>query len=36
MAHDEQRWLTPRLQKAAELCNQHPVAAIRPLWLVLI
>ncbi|MBJ9170138.1 ethanolamine utilization protein EutJ [Citrobacter koseri] len=33
MAHDEQRWLTPRLQKAAELCNQHPVASDSPLWL---
>ncbi|MEH8857974.1 hypothetical protein RAG26_18820, partial [Klebsiella pneumoniae] len=21
MAHDEQRWLSPRLQKAAALCN---------------
>ncbi|EPR1082420.1 hypothetical protein, partial [Salmonella enterica] len=21
MAHDEQLWLTPRLQKAAALCN---------------
>ncbi|WP_254866431.1 hypothetical protein, partial [Salmonella enterica] len=24
MAHDEQLWLTPRLQKAAALCNQTP------------
>ena len=33
MAHDEQRWLTPRLQKAAALCNQTPAASESPLWL---
>ncbi|EBO0403207.1 ethanolamine utilization protein EutJ, partial [Salmonella enterica] len=27
MAHDEQLWLTPRLQKAAVLCNQTPAAS---------
>ena len=33
MAHDEQRWLSPRLQKAAALCNQAPAASESPLWL---
>ncbi len=33
MAHDEQRWLTPRLQKAAALCNQTPANSGSPLWL---
>ncbi|WP_408604616.1 ethanolamine utilization protein EutJ [Salmonella enterica] len=33
MAHDEQLWLTPRLQKAAALCNQTPAASDTPLWL---
>ena len=33
MAHDEQRWLTPRLLKAATLCNQTPAACDSPLWL---
>lgn len=33
MAHDEQRWLTPRLQKAAVLCNQTPALSGSPLWL---
>ena len=33
MAHDEQRWLTPRLLKAATLCNQTPVKSDSPLWL---
>ena len=33
MAHDEQLWLTPRLQKAATLCNQTPAASDSPLWL---
>ncbi|MCM3497701.1 hypothetical protein M4D52_30265, partial [Paenibacillus lactis] len=36
MAHDEQRWLSPRLQKAAALCNQAPAASAAsesPLWL---
>ena len=33
MAHDEQRWLTPRLQKAAALCNQMPALSGSPLWL---
>lgn len=33
MAHDEQRWLTPRLQKAAQLCNQTPADSESPLWL---
>lgn len=33
MAHDEQLWLTPRLQKAAALCNQTPAASDAPLWL---
>ena len=33
MAHDEQRWLSPRLQKAAALCNQEPAASESPLWL---
>ena len=33
MAHDEQRWLTPRLQKAAALCNQTPALSGSPLWL---
>lgn len=32
MAHDEQ-WLNPRLQTAAMLCNQTPVAMGSPLWL---
>ncbi|ECE3884395.1 ethanolamine utilization protein EutJ, partial [Salmonella enterica] len=27
MAHYEQLWLTPRLQKAAALCNQTPAAS---------
>ena len=27
MAHDERRWLSPRLQKAAALCNQAPAAS---------
>ena len=33
MAHDEQRWLTLRLQKAAALCNQTPALSGSPLWL---
>ncbi|MBS6490106.1 MAG: ethanolamine utilization protein EutJ, partial [Citrobacter freundii] len=33
MAHDEQRWLTPRLLKAATLCNQTPTKSDSPLWL---
>ncbi len=33
MAHDEQRWLSPRLQKAAALCNRAPAASESPLWL---
>ncbi|EBJ8374368.1 ethanolamine utilization protein EutJ, partial [Salmonella enterica] len=33
MAHYEQLWLTPRLQKAAALCNQTPAASDTPLWL---
>lgn len=33
MAHDEQRWLTPRLLKAATLCNQTPAKSESPLWL---
>ena len=33
MAHNEQRWLTPRLLKAATLCNQTPVKSDSPLWL---
>ncbi|WP_258363656.1 ethanolamine utilization protein EutJ, partial [Salmonella enterica] len=33
MAHDEQLWLTPRLQKAAALCNQTLAASDAPLWL---
>lgn len=33
MAHDEQRWLTPRLLKAATLCNQTPAKSDSPLWL---
>ena len=33
MAHDEKRWLSPRLQKAAALCNQAPAASESPLWL---
>ncbi|EAB1655740.1 ethanolamine utilization protein EutJ [Salmonella enterica subsp. diarizonae] len=33
MAHDEQLWLTARLQKAAALCHQTPVASDTPLWL---
>ncbi|ECC9152734.1 ethanolamine utilization protein EutJ [Salmonella enterica subsp. salamae] len=33
MAHDEQLWLTPRLQKAAALCHPTPVASDTPLWL---
>ncbi|MVR28344.1 ethanolamine utilization protein EutJ, partial [Salmonella enterica subsp. enterica serovar Bovismorbificans] len=31
MAHDEQLWLTPRLQTAAALCNQPPAASDTPL-----
>lgn len=33
MAHDEQLWLTTRLQKAAALCHQTPAASDTPLWL---
>ncbi|WP_437889169.1 ethanolamine utilization protein EutJ [Phytobacter sp. V91] len=33
MAHDESRWLTPRLQRAAELCNQTPAQNDAALWL---
>ncbi|EDW0215010.1 molecular chaperone [Salmonella enterica subsp. enterica] len=33
MAHDEQLWLTPRLQKAAAMCNQTLAASDAPLWL---
>ncbi|EBE8468759.1 ethanolamine utilization protein EutJ, partial [Salmonella enterica] len=33
MAHDEQLWLTPRLQKAAALCNQTLAASDASLWL---
>lgn len=33
MAHDEQQWLTPRLQKAAALCNQTPAKSDSSLWL---
>lgn len=33
MAHDEENWLTPRLQKAADLCNQAPAMSDSPLWL---
>ena len=33
MAHDEQQWLTSRLQHAAALCNQTPAASASALWL---
>ncbi|MDF7679227.1 ethanolamine utilization protein EutJ [Enterobacteriaceae bacterium ESL0689] len=33
MMHDAQQWLTPRLQKSADLCNQSPVSSESPLWL---
>ena len=33
MAHDEENWLTPRLQKAADLCNQAPATSDSALWL---
>lgn len=33
MARDAQQWLTPRLQKSADLCNQPPVTSESPLWL---